>query len=128
LRSHVEERGESVVGPTQMRGHRLVECFTYGSISDVLDELQQQVWHENPDEIDWKSGLLRSHVEERGESVVGPTQMRGRVSTEFAKASTAFLLEQGYKQLRVGGKAFGPRCETTRAGFPFFIFRSSHQA
>lgn len=26
--------------------------------------------------------------------MVGPTQMRGRVSTEFAKASTAFLLEQ----------------------------------
>ena len=83
---------------------RLVECFTYGSISDVLDELQQQVWHENPDEIDWKSSLPSPHVPVDAITSLRVTLLAEALLVpreyEFRLAVVCLLLERGAQPCR----------------------------
>lgn len=83
---------------------RLVECFTYGSISDVLNELQQQVWHENPDEIDWKSSLPSPHVPVDAITSLRVTLLAEALLVpreyEFRLAVVCLLLERGAQPCR----------------------------
>lgn len=82
---------------------RLAECFARGSISDVLAELDQEVW-QGPDEPDWKSSLPSPDVPVDAITSLGVTLLGEALLVpreyEFRLALVCLLLERGAQPCR----------------------------